>query len=150
MFKMSLEERARQFFDELKEEIVKQAQRIQADTDGSIQDGLSLEHLPDGWVGYKGFSWGFALQREPVAMLLIFGPDGPFVGHKEVLHAQDMGGWIVWTNGDGDGVRPSEKFASPYALARYGIERLAAKVHDDVTMIFHEAPLYSQEEHPAV
>ena len=149
MFKMSLEQRARQFFDELKEEIVKQAERIRADADGSIQDGLCLDHLADGWVGYKGVSWGFALQKDPVAMLLIFGPDGPFVGHKEVLHAQDMGGWIVWSCGDGDG-RQAAKFASPYALARYGIERLAAKVHDDVALVFHEAPLYGTEQQPTV
>jgi hypothetical protein len=116
----------REFFADLMHEIVTISDEVNAQNDGSMQDGFSTRTLDDGWITYKGMSCGFALQAPNIYMTL--GPDAPFVGYTMQFKAS--------MNDDGDVVWADEKdhlfFRTANQLARYALASLASKVHDQL------------------
>ncbi|HEY9787747.1 MAG TPA: hypothetical protein V6D17_20330 [Candidatus Obscuribacterales bacterium] len=143
MFPLNLDERADLFFDELKAEIIRQIGYINANApqDEPAFDEFWVDNIEDGWIRYKGMSWGFALLHKPPRMTFTFGPDQPFVGHQEVLIPQLIGSQIVWINSSNS----KGAFASARSLARYGLERLAGKCHDKLPTITLEIDQYRSQ-----
>lgn len=96
-------------------------------------DGFSVNHIDDGWVKYKGMSWGFAMQRDPDVLVMTWGPDGPFVGQRRVLVplSTDKHGEIKWL----DKSTHEPVFFSLTDLATYGLATLASLVGDTVPLI---------------
>ncbi|MBY0358259.1 MAG: hypothetical protein K2W82_09685 [Candidatus Obscuribacterales bacterium] len=128
MSNLELGQEAKAFYVQLMREITVQAEELNHSERaelGELQDGISMQHIEDGWVSYKGMSWGVALQQEPVAISMTFGPDWPFVGHKQDLEPKLENDQVVWINNS-----DNKSFSSAAQLASYGLEMLAAKVHD--------------------
>ncbi|MBX9573395.1 MAG: hypothetical protein K2X77_31130 [Candidatus Obscuribacterales bacterium] len=124
-------ERAHAFFDQLKQEIKSLAREVNEHNDGTLHDGFCTKDIEDGWVAYKGLSCGFALQPEPLAIDMTYGPDGPFVGYRIQLIPYELGSQIAWVDSNHD-----LRFYSPMHLARYCLETLAARAHDTLPSSF--------------
>ena len=119
-------QQAHAFFEELKREVVRQANDMNTKHDGDLQDGYALLHIEDGWVSYKGYSWGFVVRLDKLEIDMTFGPDWPFVGHRSVFVAESSPSGINWVEQNGKTtMRTAEQ------MARFGLQRLAAKVHDE-------------------
>jgi hypothetical protein len=115
------------FLNQLKVEILRQVNHLNAIADGELQDGYNTTFLEDGWVTLKGCSWGFVMHYdEPARIDMTFGPDQPFVGHRITFISQANGSTMTWTNKE----RTEEVFRDKEQLARYGLRRLAGKVGD--------------------
>lgn len=122
------------------------------DETGNQQDGFSIANLDDGWVSYKGMSWGFAFHREPLCIDMTFGPDQPFVGHRKILFAEPdkySENGLMWVDRFGEG----RKWKSLKEVAQYGLQCLAAKVHESLpsqfkTFFYGESGIYYSEHRP--
>ena len=123
---------ARVFFGDLQEEIVRLAAAInQVSEDGDL-DGFSVDAIDDGWVKYRGMSWGIAIQHEPDIIVMTWGPDGPFVGTRVTLVPTSNGPReLVWQNPDDEAVQ----FTSAKELAKYGLAALADMVGDRLPVV---------------
>lgn len=120
-----LENQVQSFFYQLTQEILDQSKQVNESDTEDLQDGICTQFIADGWVSYKGMSWGIAVQDKPVGIAMTFGPDWPFVGYKQVFEPRLMDGQVIWTD-----TQQNQCFGSASELARYGLESLAAKVHD--------------------
>lgn len=115
-------EYARLFECQLKQAVLAEAERLNEGNDGDMQDGFCLCHIDDGWVSYKGMSWGFVVHSDPVALDMTFGPDWPFVGHRTVLQPQLSAGRIIWTERNATEI--GVVCLSAEDVARFGLSRL--------------------------
>jgi len=99
------------------------------DGDGDQQDGYTLAHLDDGWVSYKGMSWGFVVHENPLCIDMTYGPDQPFVGFRTIYCAErdpmsvEGVAWCTEFNGH-------ERAGNLKELATICLRNLSAKVHD--------------------
>jgi hypothetical protein len=140
---MQLDEQSAQrilnFQQELKQEIMRQCISLNAiDTDGDLHDGFVTTYLEDGWITYKGFAWGFCVHYDPVSIDMTFGPDWPFVGYRTLLKGQEDGQLMIWIDQHNDQI----KFTNAEQLANYGLQRLAAKAHDQ-SLFSKQTPVQS-------
>lgn len=125
-----LDNQVQAFFQQLTQEILDQSRQVNESNQEDLQDGICTQFITDGWVSYKGMSWGVAVQDQPAGIAMTFGPDWPFVGYKQVFEPRSVNGQIIWTD-----KKENQSFASASELAQYGLESLAAKVHDSFSKI---------------
>ena len=119
------------FFSDLKSEITRQARAINQVSEETDLDGFSVDFINDGWVKYRGMSWGFALQHNPEQLVMTWGPDGPFVGVRQVLLQKDGGdGHTCWLDKS-----QKKMFSSVSELVGYGLANLAAMVGDEIPVV---------------
>jgi hypothetical protein len=123
--------RAELFFEELKEEIITRSQLINNVMDDGNMDGFLTTNISDGWVRYRGMSWGIAVCRDPGSIVMTWGPDGPFVGSRKVLLPRESDGETVWH----DEWDENLIFESAAELANYGLAVLAGMVGDTIPLI---------------
>jgi hypothetical protein len=128
MEKTGLAQSAYQFLCEFKAELLHQIYELNCRNDGELQDGFNPCFVDDGWVGLKGFAWGFVMHfDDPVRIDMTFGPDWPFTGYRTTFVAQQGNPGLTWTNQD----RPEEIYFNSEQLAQFGLRRLASKVGDE-------------------
>lgn len=125
MRQLDVDDVASCFYKQLTDEVTVLSEQLNQTNSGDLQDGISMQHIDDGWISYKGMSWGFVLKKNPTCISMTFGPDWPFVGYCQNLQPEICGDRIVWID-----EQENKQFNSPLELARYGLESLAAKVHD--------------------
>ncbi len=118
-------EYAQLFECQLKAAILVEAGRMNDMNEGDMQDGFCLSHIDDGWVSYKGMSWGFVVHNDPVALDMTFGPDWPFVGHRTVMQPQLSSGRIIWT--ERNAIELGTVCCSAEDIARFGLRRLSER-----------------------
>lgn len=116
---------ARLFECELKQEVMREAARRNELNDGNMQDGFCLAHIDDGWVSYKGMSWGFVVHSEPIAVDMTFGPDWPFVGFRTVLQPQLNEGKVIWTERNSMAI--GTVCWSAQDVAQFGLQKLTER-----------------------
>lgn len=132
------------FNDQLKAEIRQLCDELHGqDLFGDQQDGYTTWHLDDGWVSYKGMSWGFTFHCDPLCIDMTVGPDQPFVGYRKIIYAEESQfgeHGLVWVDRYGTG----RQWQSLKELAQYGLQCLASKVHetlpDGMQAFFFEKP----------
>lgn len=120
-------QKAHACINELKTEVLRQIDELNAIANGAMEDGYQSTHLDDGWISLKGVAWGFVVHYDdPVRIDMTFGPDSPFVGYRSTFIAKNMNGRIVWANKELE----AETFMDCKSMARYGLRKLAHKVGD--------------------
>jgi len=118
------------FLENLKEEIVKQSATINSQSGDSELDGFLTTNIDDGWVRYRGMSWGFVQQLNPTRLVMTWGPDGPFVGKRKIFTAEANGGDdIIWHDNS------DLELSDAAGVAAYGLARLADLVGDKIPVL---------------
>ncbi len=121
------ESAARAFYEDFTKEVVQCAREANENkSEDDNYDGFSTENIKDGWIDYRGFSFGFALLEDPYRITLTAGPDGPFVGYQQVFSVEDENGKVKLVQ-EGDG---SVTFDCPKELAKAVLNGLTKKLHE--------------------
>ncbi len=120
---MNDQELIQSFYQEFTRELLHIARDINSRRDGDRQDGFQIANIKDGWIDYKGMSFGFALLDEPARITCTFGPDGPFVGFQEIFRLSCIGSEVECLAENGS------KY-TPRGLAQLSLGRLSTKAAD--------------------
>ncbi|MDZ4836852.1 MAG: hypothetical protein SGJ27_23980 [Candidatus Melainabacteria bacterium] len=126
--KTASESVARDFFQELLKELESAAHEANKQKpEDDNYDGFSTENIKDGWIDYRGTSFGLALLEEPYRISFTAGPDGPFVGFKQIFAIQTGDDGKVTLILDG---ADNVGFESAQQLAKFALNTLTKKRHE--------------------
>lgn len=120
---MNDQELTRSYYQEFTRELLNLARDINSRREGDRQDGFQIANIRDGWIDYKGMSFGFALLENPDRITCTYGPDGPFVGFQEIFRLNCIGEKVECLAENGS------KY-TPRSLARYALGKLSNRAFD--------------------
>jgi len=116
---------AKSFFSDFTREVLHQAREANATTYSKELDGFHIANFKDGWVEFRGMSFGFAYLSDQNQISLTFGPDAPFVGYQQIFDLRVDGDNVKCVSLDDDAIY----FNNPNEFAKYGLNRLVSKAN---------------------